>query len=132
MDYEFLYSFSKRVLSSHESISWVGITNKYSVLLATEQRPGSNTFLTDEENEEFSSSSITRHKKITKLEPKIGKVKYAFGRYKNLCRATIPINEDFYLLLMFDSASRYFDEVITAKIIPMIENEKLRFVAPSD
>jgi hypothetical protein len=132
MNYEFLYSFTKRVLSSHESISWVGITNKYSVLLATEQRPGSNAFLTDEENEEFSSSSITRHRKITKLEPKIGKVRYAFGRYKNLCRATIPINEDFYLLLMFDSASRDFDDLITAKIIPMIENEKLRFVATSD
>ena len=26
----------------------------------------------------------------------------------------------------------YFDDLITAKIIPMIENEKLRFVAPSD
>ena len=36
------------------------------------------------------------------------------------------------LLLMFDSASRYFDELITAKIIPMIENEKLRFIASSD
>ena len=71
MDYEFLYSFTEKILALHESISWVGITNKYGVLLATEQRPG------NEENEEFSSSSITRHKKITKLEPKIGKIKYA-------------------------------------------------------
>ena len=59
----------------------------------------------------FLSSSITRHRKITKLEPKIGKVRYAFGRYKNLCRATIPINEDYYLLLMFDFASRDFDDL---------------------
>jgi hypothetical protein len=132
MDYEFLYSFTEKILALHESISWVGITNKYSVLLATEQRLGNNAFLTNEENEEFSSTSITRHKKNTKLAPKIGKVKYAFGRYRNFCRATIPINEDFYLLLMFDSESKGFDDLITVKIMPMIENEKSRFVAPSD
>ena len=132
MDYEFLYSFTEKILALHESISWVGITNKYSVLLATEQRPGNNAFLTNEENEEFSSTSITRHKKNTKLASKIGKVKYAFGRYRNFCRATIPINEDYYLLLMFDSESKGFDDLITVKIMPMIENEKSRFVAPSD
>lgn len=115
MNYEFLYSFTKRVLSSYESISWVGITNRVQCIASYRTRLGSNAFLTDEENEEFSSSSITRHRKITKLEPKIGKVRYAFGRYKNLCRATIPINEDYYLLLMFDSASRDFDDLITAK-----------------
>ena len=102
-------------------------------MLATEQRPGNNAFLTNEENEEFSSTSITRHKKNTKLAPKIGKVKYAFGRYRNFCRATIPINEDYYLLLMFDSESKGFDKyLITVKIMPMIENEKSRFVAPSE
>lgn len=132
MDYEFLYSFTERILASHESICWVGITNKYSVLLATEQRPDNNAFLTNEENEEFSSTSITRHRKNTKLAPKIGKVKYAFGRYRNFCRATIPINEDYYLLLMFDSESKGFNDLITVKIMPMIENEKSRFVAPSD
>ena len=132
MDYEFLYSFTEKILALHESISWVGITNKYSVLLATEQRPGNNAFLTNEENEEFSSTSITRHRKNTKLAPKIGKVKYAFGRYRNFCRATIPINEDYYLLLMFDSESKGFNDLITVKIMPMIENEKSRFVAPSD
>ncbi len=71
----------------------------------------------------ISSTSITRHKKITKLAPKIGKVKYAFGRYKNFCRATIPINEDYYLLLLFDFESKGFDDLITVKIMPMIENE---------
>ena len=50
------------------------------------------------------------------------KVRYAFGRYKNLCRATIPINEDYYLLLMFDFASRDSDDLITAKTIPRVES----------
>jgi hypothetical protein len=66
------------------------------------------------------------------LEPKIGKVRYAFGKYKNLCSNSILTNEDYYLLLLFDSASRDFDDFVTTKIIPMIENEKLRFVVTSD
>ncbi len=51
------------------------------MLLATEKRQGANLTLTDEENEEFSSNSITRHRNVVKLAPKIGNVKYAFGRY---------------------------------------------------
>lgn len=132
IDYEFLYSFGKRVLGLHESINWVGITNKYSVLLTTEQRQGTDLVLTDEENEEFSSGSITRHKSVTELSPKIGKTRYAFGRYKNICRATIPINDNFYLLLMFDSIRQNLDDLITNKVIPMIENEKSRFVLLPD
>jgi hypothetical protein len=62
----------------------------------------------------------------------MGKARYAFGRYKNLCRDTIPTNEDYYLLLLFDSVSRDFDDLITTKIIAMIENEKLKFVVTSD
>lgn len=132
MDYEFLYSFTKRVLSLEESIDWVGITNKYSVLLSTEQRQGITPYLTDEENEEFSSNSVTRHKNTTKFAPKIGKVSYAFGRYRNIRRATVPINDDFCLLLMFNTRTSDFDDLITKRVIPMIENEKSRFILPSD
>ena len=60
--------------------------------------------------------------------PNLGKVRYAFGRYKNLCRESIPANEDYYLLLLLDSVSGDFDDLITTKIIAMIENEILKFV----
>ena len=65
------------------------------------------TFLTEEEQEEYVSNSITRDKKI-RFESKIGKQIYAFGKYKKLNRATIPIiNDAYYMLLIFDSkASR--------------------------
>ncbi len=132
MDYEFLYSFTKRVLSLDESIDWVGIANKYSVLLSTEQRQGITPYLTDYENEDFSSNSVTRHKSTTKLVPKMGKVLYAFGRYKNIRRATVPINDNFYLLLMFNTGTTDFDDVITKRIIPMIENDKSRFILSSE
>ena len=63
--------------------------------------------------------------------PNIGRVRYAFDRYKNLCRESIPASEDYYLLLLFDSVSRDFDDLITTKIIAMIENEILKFVVTS-
>jgi hypothetical protein len=93
LDYEFLNSFTERVLTLDQSISWVGITNKFSVLLTGEVKQGIDLSLTEEENEDFSSSSITRYMSLKRVSPKIGKTIYAFGRYRNFCRATVPISD---------------------------------------
>jgi hypothetical protein len=127
IDYEFLYAFSKDVLNLAECIIWVGITNKFGVLLNVEQRQRS-PFLTEEEQEEYVSNSITRDKKI-RFESKIGKQIYAFGKYKKLSRATIPIiNDGYYLLLIFDTRATEFDDVIMKKVVPLIEKERRRFI----
>ena len=132
IDYEFLYAFSKSLLYLDESIMWVGITNRFGILLNVEQREGQPQFLTEEEHEEYVSNSITRDKKI-RFESKIGKQIYAFGRYKKLSRATIPIiNDGYYILLIFDSKAKDFDEVIMKKVIPLIEKEKHRFIVTDD
>ena len=44
IDYEFLYAFSKDVLNLDESIIWIGITNKFGVLLNVEQRQNGHFF----------------------------------------------------------------------------------------
>lgn len=132
LDYEFLNSFVETILNVHKSIFWVGITNRYSLLLVTKTKQGFDPLLTDEEDEEFSSSSITRYTSIRSVAPKIGKTIYAFGRYQKVCRATIPINDDFYLLVMFSPTIRKFDRLIKQRIIPMIESDAHRFVMPSD
>ena len=128
IDYEFLYAFSKDILNLADSITWVGITNKFGVLLNVEQRQQSPS-LTEEEQEEYVSNSITRDKKI-RFESKIGKQIYAFGRYKKLSRATIPIiNDGYYLLLIFDSKATNFDEIIMKRVVPLTEKERHRFIA---
>lgn len=93
-------------------IIWIGITNRFAVLLNVEQKEGIIPFLTEEESEEYTSHSITRHKSRGKFESKIGKVLYAFGRYNKISRATIPINEDYYLLLTFTKEVTNGDEII--------------------
>jgi hypothetical protein len=83
--------------------------------------------LTKEENQESAINTITRHKTRTKFEPKIGKLTYTLGRYQNLSRSTISINENYYLLLTIDFEENNFDKIIMEKIIPTINKEKEKF-----
>src|SRR4030095_846954 len=129
--YDFLYSFTKDILSLDDFIIHVGIMNKYGVLLNIEHKNHVTPLLTDEENEEYASQSITRHKKRIEFEPKIGKVIYAFGRYKKVDRATVPINDDYYMLLMFEreqNSTNRSHQIIREKVLPLVEIKRKRFI----
>ena len=127
IDYEFLYAFTKDLLKVDKTITWIGIANNFGVLLNVEYRRGLIPLLTEEENEEYASSTVTRHKTRIKFESKIGKLIYALGRYQKLNRVTIPINENYYLLVALDAEVKDFDSTIMEKIIPLIKKEKHNF-----
>jgi hypothetical protein len=126
--YEFLYAFGKQLLNPNKSIRWMAITDKFGVILNEQYREGLKPIMTQEENEEYASSTITRQKTRTKFESKTGKVIYAFGRYEKLNRVTIPINDNYYLLLTLDVEERNYDEIIMKKVISLIEKERHSFV----
>lgn len=132
IDYEFLYAFSKGVLNLHKSIRWIGITNKFGVLLNAEYREGLKPILTEEENEEYASSTITRQKTRIKFEPQIGRLIYAVGKYEKMNRATIPVNANYYILIALDVEVNNFDEIIMKEVIPLVEKEKHNFVVDTD
>ena len=127
IDYEFVYAFSKQILNLDGSIRWVGIANKFGVLVSVEQRQDLQPLLSEEENEDYASATVTRQKTRTKFEPKIGKLVYAAARYQKLNRATIPINDDYYLLISLDVELNNFDALIMEKVIPLVMKEKTRF-----
>jgi hypothetical protein len=130
VEYDFLYSFTKDILNLDDSIIQAGIMNKYGVLLNVEHKDHITLLLTDEENEEYASQSITRHKKRIDFEPKMGKVIYAFGRYKKVDRATVPINDDYYMLLMFQREQNLTNrshQIIRDKVLPLVETERKKF-----
>jgi len=108
------------------------MVNKNGVILTQKSREGIKLLLTDEENEEYASSAIVRQKTRNKFEPKIGKMVYAYGRYEKLHRITIPINEDYYLLVTLDIEEKNFDSIIMGKIIPLIAENKSRFITMDD
>jgi hypothetical protein len=127
IDYEFLYAFTKEVLNIENTIRWVGITNKFGVLLNVEHKEGVKMLLTEEENEEYAANTISRQKTRVKFEPKIGNLLYALGRYQKVNRVTIPINDSYYLLLTLDVEQKDFNTILMDKIIPLVNREKSRF-----
>lgn len=108
------------------------MVNKNGIILTQKPREGVKLLLTEEENEEYAASAIARQKTRGKFESKIGKMVYAFGRYDKLLRATIPINENYYLLITFDIEEKNFDTIITDKIGPFIDENKSRFITMDD
>jgi hypothetical protein len=122
----------EEVIAKHSSIRWNGIVNTNGVILAQKARKGVKLLLSEEENEEYAATAIARQKTRGKFEPKIGKMVYSFGRYELLHRATIPINENYYLLMTLDVEEKNFDSIIIDKILPVIIKIKSRFVTTGD
>ena len=128
IDYELLNSVCEDILAKHPSIRWAGVVNRNGVILTQKARDGVKLLLNDEENEEYAASAIARQKTRGKFEPKIGKMLYAYGRYERLHRATLPINENFYLLITLDVQEKNFDSIIIDMIVPAIVQLRSRFI----
>src|SRR5688500_14553934 len=126
-DKTILSHFTDNILNLDKSIRWIGITNQNGFIINEKYREGLKPLLTKEENQESAINTITRHKTRTKFELKIGKLTYTLGRYENLSRSTISINENYYLLLTIDFEEKNFDKIIMEKIIPLIKKEKEKF-----
>ena len=127
--YEFIYSFTNTVLDLDKSIRWVGITNKEGLIINEKSRKDELSLLTEQENEDYASNAISRQHTRIQFEQKIGKLIYAFGKYENLNRATIPIDAHYFLLLIMDSHNTNFDKVIMNKIIPLINESRNHFIS---
>ena len=126
--YEFIYSFTNTILNIDKSIRWVGITNNEGLIINEQYRKELTPLLTEEENEEYASNAISRQRTRIKFEQKIGKLIYAFGKYEKLNRATIPINNNYFLLLSMDKDIN-FDQLIMNKILPLIMESKEQFIS---
>ncbi len=132
INYELLDLFCKQVIERDGSIRWAAVVNKNGVILTQKVREGVNLLLSDEENEQYAESAIARQRTRSRFEPKIGKMIYAFGRYERLLRATIPVNENYYVLVTLEAEERNFDSIIMDKIIPLIAEKKNQIVTMND
>ena len=132
IDYELLNSLCEHVLAKHSSIRWTGIVNRNGTILAQKNRKGVKLLLSEEENEDYAATAIARQKTRGKFEPKIGRMVYSFGRYELMHRATIPINENYYLLMTLDVEEKNFDSIIMDKVVPVISKSRSRFVSTED
>ena len=130
IDYEFVYSFSEELLNLDNSLRWIGISNKYGVLINVEQRKDLEPLMSEEESEEYAAAAVSRYRTRVKFQTKIGKLNYAVGRYENVTRITVPISNDYFLLLTIDKEKNY-DDMIKEKIIPFINRNRNKFRSES-
>ena len=128
IEYDLIYEFSKAMLDLDPSVRWMGIANKFGVLLNAEHREGLEQLMTDEENEEYAALTVTRHKTRIKFQPKIGDLVYAVGKYEKVLRATIRINKDYFLLLTLDVDATDYDSILVKKVIPLVRERRNEFV----
>ena len=128
IEYDLIYEFSKAMLDLDPSVRWMGIANKFGVLLNAEHREGLEQLMTDEENEEYAALTVTRHKTRIKFQPKIGDLVYAVGKYEKVIRVTIRINEDYFLLLTLDVDAKDYDSILVEKVIPLVRKRRNEFV----
>ena len=130
IDYEFVYSFSEELLNLDNSLRWIGISNKYGVLINVEQRKDLEPLMSEEESEEYAAAAVSRYRTRVKFQTKIGKLNYAVGRYENVTRITVPISNDYFLLLTIDKEKNY-DDMVKEKIIPFINRNRNKFRSES-
>ena len=128
IEYDLIYEFSKVMLDLDPSVRWMGIANKFGVLLNAEHREGLEQLMTDEENEDYAALTVTRHKTRIKFQPKIGDLIYAVGKYEKVIRVTIRINEDYFLLLTLDVDAKDYDSILVEKVIPLVRKRRDEFV----
>lgn len=128
IEYDLLYKFSKEILNLDPSVRWMGVANKFGVLLNAEHREGLEQLMTEEENEEYAALTVTRHKTRIKFQPKIGDLIYAVGKYEKIIRVTIRINEEFFLLLTLDIDTKDYDSILIQKVLPLVKRKKDEFV----
>ena len=111
-------ALENELLSSHKSIRWIGITNEDGTQISEKYREGLKPFLTKEENEDYASHTMDRHRKRLKFQPKLGELEYALVKYESVNRAIIPINKNYYLLIAIDIEENDVDKIIMEKVIP--------------
>ena len=125
---KFLFTFTKNILKFNKSIRWIGITDQDGNIINERDREGLKPFLTIDETHQWAIRTITRHKTRFQFESKMGKLTYLFRRYSRMSRCLIPINENYYLIFTMDFEESNFDKIIMEKIIPLINQEKEKFL----
>ena len=121
--------FCKQVINLDNGIRFAGIADEDGKLRSISERPGLKPLLSQEERAQYAITAATRQFTRLRWEYMLGKIQYASSNFEKLRRATIPITDEnstlsYVLLLSFDPETNYFHQLITQKIIPLINEKK--------
>jgi hypothetical protein len=89
-----------QILKTDNSIRFAGIANKMGKTIKVAYRKGSDHLLTPDESDLSMIESVLRMTTRGDLQPKLGKPIYSFTLYEKVKRATIPLANEEYPVLM--------------------------------
>ena len=122
-----------RVIGLDSSIRFIGIADEHGSLLSIAERKGLKPLLNAEETAQYAITAATRQYTRLRWEYLLGTVHYACSHYAKLIRATIPITDNknhlaYVVLLTFDVGTEDFHNIIMKKIIPLIHENRSKFL----
>ena len=122
-----------RVIGLDSSIRFIGIADEHGSLLSIAERKGLKPLLDAEETAQYAITAATRQYTRLRWEYLLGTVHYACSHYAKLIRATIPITDNnnhlaYVVLLTFDVGTEDVHNIITKKIIPLIHENRSKFL----
>ena len=111
-----------QILKIDPSIRFVGIANKMGKTITSAYRKGSDHLLTEDESDLSTIESVLRMLTRGDLQSKTGKPIYSFTLYEKVKRATIPLDNDEYPVLMvsFDIEGDN-ESLIKNKLLPLLK-----------
>ena len=128
-DEEVFNKFCKQVIDLDNKIRFAGIADEDGKLESMAERPGLNPLLTPEERVQYAITAATRQFTRLRWEYMLGKIQYASSNFEKLMRATIPITDEYsklsyVLLLSFNPDTANLHQLLTEKVIPLINQNK--------
>lgn len=121
-----LAAICSQILSLDNSIRFAGIADKMGKVVAHQFRQDVAPMLSFEEIEGSAIKSVLRMKTREDYEAKLGRAIYTFTLYEQVKRASIPLQDDKYVLLMvsFEKDADH-EKIILSKIMPLMQKEAL-------
>ena len=117
-------NFCKQILEIDETIRFVVIADISTELVMSEYREGITPLLPGKESEMSLFQSIMRMDSREGEEDKLGKTIYAFTAFEKVKRVTIPLHDNYKLMISFDTSSNH--EAIISKILQICKEKALR------
>ena len=134
---QFFHDFCQTIIKIDPSIRYFGIADGHGRILAAAERPGLVPLLNQQETEQYAITAATRQYTRIRWQHILGKINYTCSHYDKLLRSTIPITDDanhllYVLIFTFDVTTENFHEIITQKIIPLVDKNLENFISLSE
>jgi hypothetical protein len=118
----YLEDICNQIISSDNSVRFVGIADKYGKQVAVKYRDGLVPLLNQTESEIYSVDTVMRMNSRKEMESKLGKVIYSFTLYERLKRVTLYVgNIDYPVIMISLDTQSDHDNILLNKILPIVK-----------